>query len=71
MVEVEEILDQLIEAEEVVGEAEAGGDVEEIAARDLNNAHHPYTRALVAATPSLEVRREELATVLRDPEWLK
>jgi peptide/nickel transport system ATP-binding protein len=49
----------------------AGRIVEEIAARDLNNAHHPYTRALVAATPSLEVRREELATVIRDPEWLK
>ena len=49
----------------------AGRIVEEIAARDLSNAHHPYTRALVAATPSLEVRREELATVIRDPEWLK
>ena len=49
----------------------AGRIVEEIAARDLQNAHHPYTRALVAATPSLDVRRHELATVTRDPEWLK
>ncbi|MHB1104412.1 MAG: ABC transporter ATP-binding protein [Devosia sp.] len=49
----------------------AGRIVEEIAARDLQNAHHPYTRALVAATPSLDVRRDELATVTRDPEWLK
>ena len=49
----------------------AGRIVEEIAARDLHNAHHPYTRALVAATPSLTERRAELATVTRDPEWLK
>jgi peptide/nickel transport system ATP-binding protein len=37
----------------------------------LQNARHPYTRALVAATPSLDVERRELATVIRDPEWLK
>jgi peptide/nickel transport system ATP-binding protein len=49
----------------------AGRIVEEIAARDLRNARHPYTRALVAATPSLTERRAELATVTRDPEWLK
>ena len=49
----------------------AGRIVEECAARDLQNARHPYTRALVAATPSLDVRRAELATVVRDPEWLK
>jgi peptide/nickel transport system ATP-binding protein len=48
-----------------------GKIVEECAARDLNNAKHPYTRALIAAAPSLDVRREELATVTRDPEWLK
>jgi len=48
-----------------------GRIVEECAARDLGNARHPYTRALVAATPSLDVRRAELATVTRDPEWLK
>ncbi|MBK8085165.1 MAG: ABC transporter ATP-binding protein [Devosia sp.] len=47
-----------------------GRIVEECAARDLGNARHPYTRALVAATPSLDVRRAELATVVRDPEWL-
>jgi peptide/nickel transport system ATP-binding protein len=49
----------------------AGRIVEEIAARDLGRAQHPYTRALVAATPSLDVYRTELATVTRDPEWLK
>jgi peptide/nickel transport system ATP-binding protein len=48
-----------------------GRIVEECAARDLNNARHPYTRALVAAAPSLDEQREELATVTRDPEWLK
>jgi peptide/nickel transport system ATP-binding protein len=48
-----------------------GRIVEECAARDLNKARHPYTRALIAATPSLDVRREELATVVRDPAWLQ
>jgi peptide/nickel transport system ATP-binding protein len=48
-----------------------GRIVEERAARDLASAQHPYTRALVAATPSLDVQRAELATVVRDPEWLK
>jgi peptide/nickel transport system ATP-binding protein len=47
-----------------------GRIVEQCAARDLHNAQHPYTRALVAATPSLDVRRSELATVVRDPAWL-
>jgi len=49
----------------------AGRIVEECLASELNNASHPYTRALVAATPSLDARHEELATVVRDPEWLK
>jgi peptide/nickel transport system ATP-binding protein len=49
----------------------AGRIVEECPARELGNARHPYTRALVAATPSLDVRRAELATVVRDPAWLE
>jgi peptide/nickel transport system ATP-binding protein len=49
----------------------AGKIVEACAARDLQNARHPYTRALVAAAPSLDVQRAELATVARDPEWLR
>ena len=49
----------------------AGRIVEECAARDLQDARHPYTRALVAATPSLDVPRAELATVIRDPAWLQ
>jgi peptide/nickel transport system ATP-binding protein len=48
-----------------------GRIVEECAARDLDNAKHPYTRALVAATPSLDAPRAELATVVRDPAWLE
>jgi peptide/nickel transport system ATP-binding protein len=47
-----------------------GKIVEECAARDLHNARHPYTRALIAAAPSLDERRSELATVTRDPAWL-
>ena len=47
-----------------------GKIVEECAAKDLQKAKHPYTRALIAAAPSLDVRRAELATVTRDPEWL-
>ncbi len=48
----------------------SGRIVEECAARNLQNARHPYTRALVAATPSLDTPRAELATVMRDPAWL-
>jgi peptide/nickel transport system ATP-binding protein len=48
-----------------------GRIVEECAARDLDKARHPYTRALVAATPSLDVPRATLATVVRDPAWLQ
>ena len=47
-----------------------GKIVEECAAKDLHNARHPYTRALIAAAPSLDQPRAELATVTRDPEWL-
>ena len=48
-----------------------GKIVEECVARDLHNARHPYTRALVASSPSLDEPRAELATVTRDPEWLR
>ena len=49
-----------------------GGKImEECKASELHNANHPYTRALIAAAPSLEHPRAELATVKRDPEWLK
>jgi peptide/nickel transport system ATP-binding protein len=48
-----------------------GRIVEECAARDLHNARHPYTRALVASAPSLDEPRAELATVTRDPALLQ
>ena len=48
-----------------------GKIVEECVAGDLHNARHPYTRALVASSPSLDEPRAELATVTRDPEWLR
>lgn len=48
-----------------------GKIIEECKASELKNARHPYTRALIAATPSLRHPRTELATVKRDPEWLK
>jgi peptide/nickel transport system ATP-binding protein len=47
-----------------------GKIVEQCAARDLHNAQHPYTRALIAAAPSLDEPRAQLATVIRDPAWL-
>jgi len=47
-----------------------GKIVEECKATELHHAKHPYTRALIAAAPSLAEAREELATVMRDPAWL-
>lgn len=49
----------------------AGRVVEDCAARDLGNARHPYTRALLAAAPSLDHPRETLAVVTRDAAWLQ
>ncbi len=48
-----------------------GRILEQCAARDLADAKHPYTRALIAAAPSLDHPKSELATLVRDPEWLK
>lgn len=48
-----------------------GGKImEQCAAGGLRNAKHPYTRALLAAAPSLDEPRAELAVVARDPAWL-
>jgi peptide/nickel transport system ATP-binding protein len=49
----------------------AGRIVEECAAGDLGQARHPYTRALLAATPRLDVPRERLAVMERDRAWLE
>jgi peptide/nickel transport system ATP-binding protein len=48
----------------------AGRVVESIAAADLDHAQHPYTRGLLAALPSIDVRRPVLPVLQRDPNWL-
>ena len=48
----------------------AGQVVESIAAADLDQAQHPYTRGLLAALPSMEQRRATLPVLQRDPRWL-
>ena len=48
----------------------AGRVVESIAAVDLDQAQHPYTRGLLDALPSIERRRDRLPTLQRDPAWL-
>jgi peptide/nickel transport system ATP-binding protein len=48
----------------------AGRVVESIAAAELDNAQHPYTRGLLAALPSIDVRRPVLPVLQRDPRWL-
>jgi peptide/nickel transport system ATP-binding protein len=47
----------------------AGRIVETIAAADLDQAQHPYTRGLLGALPSLEHPRERLTVLRRDPAW--
>jgi peptide/nickel transport system ATP-binding protein len=47
-----------------------GRIVEECQASALQNARHPYTRALLAAAPTLERPTAQLSTVIRDPAWL-
>ncbi|QOL48962.1 ABC transporter ATP-binding protein [Massilia litorea] len=48
----------------------AGRVVESIAAADLDNARHPYTRGLLAALPDMDHRRPVLPVLQRDPLWL-
>ncbi|KQV91239.1 peptide ABC transporter ATP-binding protein [Massilia sp. Root351] len=48
----------------------AGRVVESIAAADLDHAQHPYTRGLLAALPSIDMRRPVLPVLQRDPAWL-
>lgn len=48
----------------------AGRVVEEIAARDLHNARHPYTQGLLNCLPKIDGDRAPLQTLTRDPEWL-
>jgi peptide/nickel transport system ATP-binding protein len=48
----------------------AGRIVEDIAARDLKHAQHPYTRALLDSLPRLDRPVDMLAVPQRDPAWL-
>ena len=48
----------------------AGQILEELDAKHLNQAQHPYTRGLLACTPSLENPVEMLPTLQRDPSWM-
>jgi len=48
----------------------AGRVVESIAACDLDNAQHPYTRGLLNALPDIAHRRATLPVMVRDPAWL-
>ena len=46
-----------------------GRIVEQIAAADLDNARHPYTRGLLASMPRIHGPRNRLVTLVRDPNW--
>jgi peptide/nickel transport system ATP-binding protein len=48
----------------------AGRVVEELAARDLHRAQHPYTRGLLNCLPRLGAPQHPLPTLDRKPEWL-
>lgn len=48
----------------------AGQILEDIPARQLRQARHPYTRALLDCLPRLDRKVDTLATVARDPAWL-
>jgi peptide/nickel transport system ATP-binding protein len=48
----------------------AGQIMEELDAKHLNEAKHPYTRGLLACTPSLDKPVDVLPTLQRDPSWM-
>ncbi|MCV9879463.1 ABC transporter ATP-binding protein [Brenneria sp. KBI 447] len=48
----------------------AGRVVESIAAADLDNAQHPYTRGLLNSLPDIDHPRPRLPVMNRDPAWL-
>ncbi|MGK9171430.1 ABC transporter ATP-binding protein [Inquilinus limosus] len=47
----------------------AGRVVESIAAADLENVQHPYSRGLLDALPRIDRRRDRLPVMMRDPSW--
>lgn len=48
----------------------AGRVVESIAAKDLDNAQHPYTQGLIHALPEIHNRRPVLPVLQRQASWL-
>jgi len=48
----------------------AGQIMEELDAKHLQDAKHPYTRGLLACTPNLEKPVDVLPTLQRDPSWM-
>ncbi|MBJ7222949.1 ABC transporter ATP-binding protein [Brenneria sp. L3-3C-1] len=48
----------------------AGRVVESIAAADLDNARHPYTRGLLNSLPDIDRPRSHLPVMNRDPAWI-
>jgi peptide/nickel transport system ATP-binding protein len=48
----------------------AGQIMEELDAKHLQEAKHPYTRGLLACTPSLDKPVDVLPTLQRDPSWM-
>lgn len=49
----------------------AGRVVEEIAAKDLGQACHPYTQGLLQSLPRLDAPVTELTVLERHPDWLE
>jgi peptide/nickel transport system ATP-binding protein len=49
----------------------AGQVLEELDAKNLSQAKHPYTQGLLACTPNLEHPVDVLPTLKRDPSWLQ
>ncbi|MDB6452331.1 ABC transporter ATP-binding protein [Falsirhodobacter sp. 20TX0035] len=47
----------------------AGRVMEDLPARDLGRANHPYTRALLESLPRLDQPRAELPVIRRDDTW--
>ena len=45
--------------------------MEELHARDLRAATHPYTQGLLDSLPRIDDQRDELPTLRRDPAWLE
>ncbi|KGD96557.1 ABC transporter ATP-binding protein [Rhizobium sp. YS-1r] len=48
----------------------AGRIMEDLPARDLHQARHPYTQALLESLPRLDHPVDELRVPVRDPSWL-